>query len=71
MWRFFPDFDGSGTATLPLTSLLGIASTFLAGVLFGYLRDRTDSVVAPWLAHAIGGLALVFIGRMTFLTYVP
>jgi membrane protease YdiL (CAAX protease family) len=71
LWHFFPDFTGSTTATLPLTSLLGIASTFLAGVLFGYLRDRTDSVVAPWLAHAIGGLGLVLIGRMTFLTYVP
>lgn len=71
LWHFFPDFAGSATATLPLTSLLGIASTFLAGVLFGYLRDRTDSVVAPWLAHAIGGLGLVLIGRMTFLTYVP
>lgn len=71
LWHVFPDFAGSGTATLPLTSLLGVASTFLAGVLFGYLRDRTDSVVAPWLAHAGGGLALVLIGRMTFLTYVP
>jgi membrane protease YdiL (CAAX protease family) len=71
LWHFFPDFAGSGTATLPLTSPLGIASTFLAGLLFGYLRDRTDSVIAPWLAHAIGGLALVLIGRMTFLTYVP
>ena len=71
LWHFFPDFAGSATATLPLTSPLGIASTFLAGVLFGYLRDRTDSVVAPWLAHAIGGLGLVLIGRMTSLTYVP
>lgn len=71
LWHLFPGFAGSGTATLPLTSLLGIASTFLAGVLFGYLRDRTDGVIAAWLAHAIGGLGLVLIGRMAFLTYVP
>jgi membrane protease YdiL (CAAX protease family) len=28
-----------------------VAATTLAGVLFGWLRVRSDSVIAPWLAH--------------------
>lgn len=71
MWHFFPAFEGTATATLPLTSPLGIASTFAAGLLFGYVRQRTENVAAPWLAHALGGIGLVLIGRMTFLQYVP
>jgi membrane protease YdiL (CAAX protease family) len=70
LWHFFPQLEGTATATLPLSSPLGIISTFVAGILFGYLFQKTENIVAPWLAHAIGGIALVLIGGMSFIHYI-
>jgi len=70
-WHFFPELEGTATASLPLSSPLGLASTAGLGLLCGYLFQRTGNIIAPWLAHAIGGLALVLIGRMSFIQYVP
>jgi membrane protease YdiL (CAAX protease family) len=71
LWHFFPQFEGTFTATLPLSSPTGVVSIVLVGLLFGYIHQRTENIVAPWVAHAIAGLALVLIGRMTFIQYVP
>lgn len=71
VWHFFPQLEGTMTTTLPLSSLIGIISIFTAGLLFGYIYQRTDNIVAPWLAHAVGGIVLVLIGRMSFLQYTP
>jgi len=70
-WHFFPPLEGTLTTTLPLGSPIGILSTFLAGLLFGYIHQRTENILAPWLAHAIAGIGLVLIGEMTFIQYVP
>ena len=71
LWHFFPQLEGTPTATLPLGSPLGLLSTVLAGLLFGYVFQRTENILAPWLAHAIGGITLVLIGEMSFIQYVP
>ncbi len=70
LWHFFPQLEGTATATLPLSSPLGVVSTFGAGMLFGYLFQKTENILAPWLAHAIGGIALVLIGGMSFIHYI-
>jgi len=70
LWHFFPQLEGTATATLPLSSTLGVISTFAAGMLFGYLYQKTENILAPWLAHAIGGIALVLIGGMSFIQYI-
>jgi len=70
LWHFFPQLEGTATAMLPLSSPFGILSTFVVGLLFGYIHQRTENIVAPWLAHAIGGIALVLIGGMSFIQYV-
>jgi len=70
-WHFFPQLEGTMTATIPLSSFVGIASILAAGLLFGYVYQRTDNIMAPWLAHALGGIALVLIGRMSFVQYTP
>lgn len=57
--------------TLPLSSALGLVSVVVAGLLFGYIFQRTENILAPWLAHAIGGIALVLIGEMSFVQYKP
>ncbi|MBN1483871.1 MAG: CPBP family intramembrane metalloprotease [Chloroflexia bacterium] len=71
MWHFFPQLEGTATVTLPLSTPLGVGSTLIAGLLFGYIYQRTENIVAPWLAHAIGGIGLVLIGEMIFIQYVP
>lgn len=71
LWHAFPPLEGTLTATLPLSSLLGILSTLGFGLLLGYVFQRTQNIAAPWLAHALGGIGLVLIGQMTFLRWVP
>jgi membrane protease YdiL (CAAX protease family) len=69
LWHFFPQLEGTSTTTLPLGSALGLVSIVVAGLLFGYIFQRTENILAPWLAHAIGGIALVLIGEMSFIRY--
>lgn len=71
LWHFCPPLEGTATSTLPITSVIGILSTFGFGMLFGYIFQRTDNIVAPWLAHALAGIALVLIGTMSFIQYTP
>lgn len=36
-----------------------------------WVRLTTDSMIAPWLGHALAGLAIVAVGKMAFLQYTP
>jgi membrane protease YdiL (CAAX protease family) len=49
-----------------LTTALGIASTFAAGLVYGYAFSRCKNIIAPWLGHALSGIAFVFVGAMDF-----
>lgn len=71
LWHFFPQLEGTVTASLSLSTPIGVVSMLLAGLLFGYIFQRTQNIAAPWLAHALGGVALVVIGEMSFIQYVP
>lgn len=71
VWHFLPPFEGTATSVVPITSVGGILSTFGLGMLWGYLFQRTENIVAPWLAHALAGIALVLIGMMSFIQYTP
>ncbi|MGC9516161.1 MAG: CPBP family intramembrane glutamic endopeptidase [Methanomicrobiales archaeon] len=71
LWHFFPPLEGTLTSTLPLSSPLGVVSTFMLGLLFGYTFNRTNNIIAPWIAHALGGMGLILIGRMIIIQYIP
>jgi membrane protease YdiL (CAAX protease family) len=71
LWHFAPPFEGTPTSTLPITSISGVISTFGFGMLFGYVFQRTNNIVAPWLAHALAGIGAVLVGAMTFIQYNP
>ena len=71
LWHYFPPLEGTMTSTLPISTPIGVVSAAGLGLLMGYLYDRTQNMVAPWLGHALAGLALVLIGTMTFLQYNP
>ena len=71
LWHFAPPFEGTPTSTLPITSINGILSTFGLGMLFGYVFQRTNNIVAPWLAHTLAGIGAVLVGAMTFIYYNP
>jgi hypothetical protein len=65
-----PPLSGTPTSSLPATAT-GLGTAFVLGVLAGVARDRTGSMVGPWLGHALAGIALVATGQMTFLQYQP
>lgn len=72
LWHLFPPFDlPNPTSTLPMTSFDGILSAFGLGMIWGYVLQRTDNIVAPWLSHALAGIALVLVGTMSFIQYTP
>lgn len=71
LWHFFPPLEGTNTATLPVTSPVGVATALGLGLVMGYVYDRTGSLLAPWLGHAVAGLGLILAGRMAILVYTP
>lgn len=71
LWHFCPPLEGTTTSTLPVTTPWGFASAAALGVVMGWAYDRTDNLAAPWLGHAIAGLALVASGTVTFVHYMP
>ena len=68
LWHLFPPFEQA--QIVPIMSVSGMLFTTGMGLLFGYIFQRTGSIVAPWLAHVLAGLALVLTGAMTFVQYV-
>lgn len=51
---------------LPLTTVAGVASTFAAGLAYGYAFQRSRSILAPWVGHVISGVVFILIGAMDF-----
>jgi membrane protease YdiL (CAAX protease family) len=71
LWHFFPPFEGTPTSILPVTSFSGIITTVAFGMIWGYTVQRTNNIVAPWISHALAGIAVVLPGKMTFIYYAP
>jgi membrane protease YdiL (CAAX protease family) len=51
-------------APFPLATVPGFTSTFLAGLIYGYVFMRSGSIIAPWLGHAISGITFIVLGAM-------
>lgn len=54
----------------PLRRWVGLISTFLAGLAYGYAFQRSQSIIAPWLGHAISGIIFLIIGAMDLLQVI-
>jgi membrane protease YdiL (CAAX protease family) len=61
----------AGQTSVPLGSLRGAAATFGAGLVYGYSFQRSGSILAPWLAHALSGITFVVIGAGSFIGAMP
>ena len=55
-------------SSFPLHTLQGVAATFVAGLVYGYSFQRSGSIVAPWLGHALNGLAFLCMGAGSLVT---
>jgi membrane protease YdiL (CAAX protease family) len=53
-----------------LTSWAGLLSTFFVGLLYGYSFQRSQNIIAPWLGHAISGVAFVVVGAMDLIQVI-
>jgi membrane protease YdiL (CAAX protease family) len=54
-------------SSFPLSTIGGFLATFVAGLIYGYSFQRTQSVIAPWLAHAVAGVIFVIFGVGSFI----
>lgn len=64
LWHYLAPFLDE--TVVPLRKPSGFISTFAAGLVYGYLFQRTKSIVALWLAHVIAGIAFIVAGVMDF-----
>lgn len=67
LWHYLAPMAGTGGSSFPLNTLHGLASTFAAGLIYGYSFQRTRSILAPWLAHALALITFVAIGAMVLI----
>jgi hypothetical protein len=51
---------------MPLGTVMGVGTTFVAGIAYGYGFMKSRSVVAFWLGHAISGIVFVMVGAVGF-----
>jgi membrane protease YdiL (CAAX protease family) len=49
-------------SSVRLGTVEGLAARFGAGLIYGYSFQRTRSILAPWLAHALSGVAFLIMG---------
>ena len=61
----------AGQTAVPLYTLHGVVGAFASGLVYGVAFQRTGSIVAPWLAHALAGVVLVCIGAGSFAAALP
>ena len=57
-------------ASFPLTSWIGLVSTFFVGLLYGYSYQRSQNVLAPWLGHSISGILFIVAGAMDLIQVI-
>lgn len=68
-WHLAPPLAGTSTSPISFAAPIPLALAFVLGLLTGWARQTTDSMIASWLGHALAGLAIVAVGQMTFLQY--
>lgn len=71
LWHLAPPLSATGTSAISFGTPTALGMAFVLGLLTGLSRDVTNGMVAPWLGHALAGVALVAVGQMTFLQYQP
>lgn len=69
LWHLAPPLSGTVTSAISFATPIALGMAFVLGLLTGWARQATDSMIGPWLGHALAGLAIVAVGQMTFLQY--
>ena len=64
IWHYFAPFVSQ--TTVPLMTAMGALSTFGAGFVYSYVFQRTQNIIAPWLAHTLAGVTFILVGAMDF-----
>jgi membrane protease YdiL (CAAX protease family) len=67
LWHYLAPMAGSSASSFPLNTLLGFAATFVAGLIYGYVFQRTRNILAPWLAHALALVTFIAVGAMVLI----
>ncbi|MDO9086413.1 MAG: CPBP family intramembrane metalloprotease [Anaerolineaceae bacterium] len=52
---------------VPLYTIQGVVAILVSGLVYGFCFQRTGSIFAPWLAHAVSGVVFLCIGAGSFI----
>jgi membrane protease YdiL (CAAX protease family) len=66
LWHYLAPFASTPGFGYPLNTVAGLLGTAVSGFIFGYVFQRTRSILAPWLAHAISHIAFAAVGAVAF-----
>jgi membrane protease YdiL (CAAX protease family) len=70
LWHYLPLFEGTATSNITIYSIAGFFTVLALGLLWGFVYIISDNnIIAPWISHAIAGIAVVIIGNWSALQY--
>jgi membrane protease YdiL (CAAX protease family) len=63
LWHYLLPIFGPGSgSTFPINTWQGLTGTLIAAIAYSAVFQRTGSILAPWLAHTIAGIAFLLVG---------
>jgi membrane protease YdiL (CAAX protease family) len=63
LWHYLLPIFGPGSgSTFPINTWQGLTGTLIAAIAYSAVFQRTSSILAPWLAHTIAGIAFLMVG---------
>jgi len=67
LWHYLAPFASTPGFGYPLNTVAGFLGTMVSGLIFGYVFQRTRSILAPWLAHSMAHIAFAAAGAVVFI----
>jgi membrane protease YdiL (CAAX protease family) len=68
-WHYIlPIFGPGSSSAFPINTWPGFAGTLIAAILYSVVFQRTGSILAPWLAHTIAGVAFLLVGAASMVS---
>ena len=63
LWHYLLPIFGPGSgSTFPMNTWQGLTGTLIAAIAYSAVFQRTGSILAPWLAHTVAGIAFLLVG---------
>jgi membrane protease YdiL (CAAX protease family) len=68
LWHYILPIFGPGSgSTFPVNTWQGLAGTLVSACVYSYVFQRSGNILAPWLAHALPGIAFLLVGAASMI----